>query len=75
MMRQPGKYGVRFSTIRYFQSRADDARLMYGVRLVGCLSDPVMGSYNPRMIGHDAIAAAYVRTPDQMRRLLERGER
>lgn len=69
------RYGMDFSTIRFWQNCAKDLRQFNGIWAVGyleCALDALQ-RVDARQLGHDAIAAAFVHTPEQMRRLLETG--
>ena len=65
------RYGIRFTTIRYWQKMAHDLNLYNGILFTGCLRAANLAEMGSRQIGHDAIAAAFVRrTPEGMRALL-----
>src|SRR5262245_42360674 len=75
MNRRPGKYGIAFSTIKYWQKRAYELNLYNGLEFVGMLECTVeqLQTKCPREIGHDAIAAANAHSAQRMRNLLDSG--
>lgn len=66
------KYGILFSTIRYFQQEAKSLWQYRGIKYQGYLTvgHLMLQHIEARRIGHDAIAAAAVRTPEEMRNML-----
>lgn len=65
------KYGMVYSTIKYYQNEAKSLWFHNGIKYHGFLtSDCPINQIESRRIGHDAIAAAAVRTPEEMRKLL-----
>lgn len=70
-MRNELRYGMRWTTIRYWQRVAHDLHLYNGILFVGCLRAKNFDMLGSRQIGHDIIAAAFVRrTPEGIRAML-----
>src|SRR5436190_3612272 len=70
------KYGVSYSTIRYFQTQARNLVHYNGIRVVGYLrqSGSALQRASARQIAHDAIGAAFVHTATELRNLLTTGD-
>ena len=64
------RYGMRFRTIRYWQEMAHTLNLYNGIHFTGGLRARNFSELGAQQIGHDVIAAAFVRTPEAMRALL-----
>lgn len=71
------KYGMKFSTIRYFQKQAHDLHLYNGLLVAGSLTTSLgtIANVPARHLAYDAIAAAYVRRDWEVRNLLNTGSR
>lgn len=78
MTKRVGMYGMKFSTIRYWQLIGRTHRLHYGTAygaytFVG--DESALDSQTSQQIAHNAIACAEAMRPDTFRALLRTGRR
>ena len=64
------RYGMRYSTIRYFQSEAKWLHVHYGTYYADKPLRDVIDELPARTIAHDVIGLAFVASPDYLKKIL-----